>query len=170
MSDDAPIDLYIAAYSDPLGAGRDWAALQRLADDGMIELHGLVLVNRDDEGRIHVDESTHDVRKGSLIGVVGGLVLGAIFPPSLLASGLVGAGLGAGAGKLHSHREKEAIKADIEQVLPPDSSGIVAIFEERWGDELDRALLNADLISKEKLDRDSALRLQAAAGAPASTS
>ena len=83
MTNDDPVDLYIAAYSDPAGAGRDWADLKRLEQDGMIELHGLVLVSRDRYGKIHVEDSTHDVRKGSLIGVVGGLVAGLIFPPSL---------------------------------------------------------------------------------------
>ena len=165
MTNDDPVDLYIAAYSDPAGAGRDWADLKRLEQDGVIALDGLVLVSRDRYGKIHIEDSTHDVRKGSLIGVVGGLVAGLIFPPSLLASGLVGAGLGAGVGGLLSHHEKSEIKADVEEVLPPGSSGIVAVFEERWGDHLDQALRNADLIKKEKVDRASADRVKAAAGA-----
>jgi uncharacterized membrane protein len=165
MSDDTPVDLYIAAYSDPDGAGRDWADLKQLEKDEMIKLDGLVLVSRDADGTIHVKEDTHDVRKGSVIGAVGGLVVGLIFPPALLASGLVGAGLGAGAGGLVSHYEKNEIKADVEEVLPPSSSGIVAVFEERWGDSVERALMNADLVKKEKVDRQSAEHVKAAAGA-----
>ena len=90
MTDDnTPVDLYIAAYSDPDAAGRDWADLKQLEQDEMIKLDGLVLVSRDAEGKINVKEDTHDVRKGSVIGAVGGLVVGLIFPPALLASGLV---------------------------------------------------------------------------------
>ncbi len=163
MSTKGPVDLYIAAYSDPAGAGRDWADLKRLEADGMIKLEGLVLVNRDQYGKIHVAEDTHDVRKGSLVGVVGGLVVGIIFPPSLLAAGLVGAGVGAGVGGLVSHHDKQEIKADVDEVLPTNSSGIVAIFEERWGERLDAALMNADVVKKEKIDGASAERLKTSA-------
>ena len=68
-----------------------------------------------------------------------------------------------------SHHEKNEIKADVEDVLPPGSSGIVAVFEERWGNGVDRALMNADAVKKEKLDRESAERVKAAAGAKEST-
>jgi uncharacterized membrane protein len=163
MTDDSPVDLYIAVYSDPSSAGRDWADLQRLQQDEVITLDGLVLVSRDSDGKIHVEDSTHDVRKGSTVGAVGGLVVGLIFPPSLLVSGLVGAGIGAGIGGLRSHHEKREIKADVEEVLPPDSSGIVAVFEERWSEDLDQALKSADVIKKEKVDRESAEQVKAAA-------
>ena len=169
MPDDNPVDLYIAVYSDPDAAGRDWADLKQLEKDEMIKLDGLVLISRDADGTIHVQEKTHDVRRGSILGAVGGLVVGLIFPPALLASGLVGAGLGAGAGGLVSHHEKNEIKADVEDVLPPGSSGIVAVFEERWGNGVDRALMNADAVKKEKIDRESAERVKAAAGAKEST-
>jgi uncharacterized membrane protein len=159
-----PVDLYIAAYFDPGSAGRDWDALKQLEEDGMIKLDGLVLVSRDDEGDLHVADDGHDVRKGSLVGVVGGLIAGVIFPPSLLVSGLVGAGVGAGIGGLRSHHERKEIKADVDEVLPPGSSGIVAIFEERWGSGVDRALMNADLVKKEKVDGESLEQLKAAAG------
>ena len=77
---------------------------------------------------------------------------------------LLGAGIGLGAGGLLSHGEKEAIKADVEDVLPLNSSGIVAVFEEQWEDDIDGALSNAKKVTKEKVDRDSAEEVKAAAG------
>ena len=59
--------------------------------------------------------------------------------------------------------EQREIKADVEEVLPPDSSGIVAVFEERWSEDLDQALKSADVIKKEKVDRESAEQVKAAA-------
>ena len=81
----------------------------------------------------------------------------------MLASAAVGAGVGAGAGALVSHARKEEIKADVEDTLPPNSSGIVAIFEERWEDDIDRALSNASKVTKEKVDADSAEQVKASA-------
>jgi hypothetical protein len=47
--------------------------------------------------------------------------------------------------------------------LPLNSSGIVAIFEERWAEDVDNALSNAKNVTKEKVDRDSAEQVKAAA-------
>ena len=51
----------------------------------------------------------------------------------------------------------------MEDTLPPNSSGIVAVFEERWEDDIDRALSNASKVTKEKVDADSAEQVKASA-------
>src|SRR4051794_39401067 len=99
----APVDLYIAAYSDPDAARGDWDAIKQLAEDDVIEVDGLILVSRRNDGKIHVDDDFHTARKGAKWGLVGGAVIGLIFPPSLIASAAVGAGIGAGTGGLISH-------------------------------------------------------------------
>ena len=160
---DAPVDLYIAAYDDPDAARADWDTVKQLASDDLIKVDGLILVSRRGDGKIHVDDDFHETRKGATWGAVGGAVIGLIFPPAILASAAVGAGVGAGAGALVSHGRKEEIKADVDDTLPLNSSGIVAIFEERWADDIDKALSNASNVTKEKVDSDSADQVKAAA-------
>ena len=169
---DAAVDLYIAAYADPDAARGDWDTIKELAKDDVIKVDGLILVSRRTDGKIHVDDDFHETAKGAALGAVGGAVIGLIFPPALLASAAVGAGIGAGAGALVSHGRKEEIKADVEDTLPLNSSGIVAIFEERWADDVDKALSNASNVTKEKVDSDSADQAKAAASenAPAANS
>ena len=162
-STDAPVDLYIAAYPDPTAAQADWAAIKQLAQDDVINVDGLILVSRRADGKIHVDDDFHETRKGATWGAVGGAVIGLIFPPAILASAAVGAGIGAGAGALVSHGRKEEIKADVEDTLPLDSSGIVALFEEQWEDDIDKALSKASNVTKEKVDPDSADKVKTAA-------
>jgi uncharacterized membrane protein len=91
-----------------------------------------------------------------VIGAVGGAVIGLIFPPAIIASAAVGAGIGAGTGAILDHKNKQEIKADVEEALPPNSSGIVALFEERWVDDVEKALAKADKITKHEVDSDSA--------------
>jgi uncharacterized membrane protein len=160
---DMPVDLYVAAYDDPNAARGDWDMIKELAKDDTIKVDGLVLVSRHTDGKIHVDDDFHETRKGAVWGAVGGAVVGIIFPPSLLASAAVGAGIGAGAGALKSHGQKKDIKADVEQTLPLNSSGIVAIFEEQWEEDVDDALSHASNVTKEKVDKDSANKVKAAA-------
>jgi uncharacterized membrane protein len=159
----APVDLYIAAYDDPDSARSDWDAIKQLASDDVIKVDGLILVSRRADGKIHVDDDFHETRKGATWGAVGGAVIGLIFPPAFLASAAVGAGIGAGAGALVSHSKKEEIKADVDDTLPPNSSGIVAIFEERWAEDIDKALSNASKVTKEEVDSESADQVKAAA-------
>src|SRR5512132_4150534 len=157
---DAPVDLYIATYSDPGAAQEDWDDIKQLARDGVITVDGLVLVNRRADGKIDVKDNAHDVGRGAAVGAVGGAIVGLIFPPAFLASAAVGAGIGAGAGAIVDRRDKKEIKADVEDVLPPGSSGIVAVFEERWVDNVENALAKADKVSKHELDDKSADELK----------
>lgn len=159
----APVDLYIAAYLDADAARGDWDAIKQAASDDVIKVDGLVLVSRGADGKIDVDDDFHTARKGAAWGAVGGAVIGLIFPPSLLAGAAVGAGAGLGIGSLKSHRERKEIKADVEDSLPLNSSGIVALFEETWVTDVDKALSHADKVSKHEVDADSATEVKNAA-------
>jgi uncharacterized membrane protein len=160
---EAPVDLYIAAYPDPDAARGDWDSIKKLAKDDLIKVDGLILVSRRADGKIHVDDDFHETAKGATWGAVGGAVIGLIFPPALLASAAVGAGIGASAGALVSHAQKEEIKYDVEETLPLNSSAIVAVFEEQWADDIDKALSSSSDVTKEKVDSDSADQVKAAA-------
>jgi uncharacterized membrane protein len=159
---DAPLDLYIAAYADPDAARNDWDAIKQLAANDVIKVDGLILVSRRSDGKIHVNDDFHTARKGAAWGAVGGAVIGLIFPPTLLAGALVGAGVGGGVGALISHGDKKAIRAEVEDTLPLNSSGIVALFEEQWVSQIERALPGASSVTKEHVDRGSAAELKAA--------
>jgi uncharacterized membrane protein len=158
-----PVDLYIAAYDDPDGAKADFDALKELVKEGVIFVDAAVLVSRDADGKVTVDENAHEVAKGSMIGAVGGFVLGLLFPPGLIAATVVTGAAGAGMGGLMSaHRERE-IKKDVEEVLPVGSSGIVAVFSEVWVAQVEKALAKAAKIDKEKLDAESVEKVKEAA-------
>jgi len=165
---DVPIDLYIAAYADEDTAQQDWDELKRLVREKVITIDGMLLVSRDDGGKIHVKDNAHDVGVGTVIGAVGGAIIGLIFPPSIIAGLVVGGGIGAGAGALVDRHQKHEIKEDVEQVLPPGSSGIVALFEERWVAEVEKSMAKAEKISKHEVDSESAEDVKEAAASTAS--
>ena len=160
---DAPVDLYVAAYSDPDAAQADWDDIKQLVKDKVIIVNGLLLVSRDESGKIDVKDDAHVVGAGAVVGAAGGLLVGLIFPPALLASGVVGAGIGAGIGGLLSHAAKKEIKAEVADDLPPGSSGIVALFEERWAADVEKALPKANKVSKHEVNAKSAEPVKAAA-------
>ena len=162
-SHDAPLALYIAAYTDPDAAQVDWDAFKQLRKDKVIQVEGLVLVTRDAEGKIHEKDNIPNVGVGAVLGAAGGLLVGLIFPPSLLAAGAVGAGIGAGTGGLLSHVEKKEIKAEVADDLAPGSSGIVVLFDPSFTDAVDKALPKANKVLKHDVDPKSAEAAKAAA-------
>ena len=160
---DAPMDLYIGAYADADAAQADWDALDQLQSDGVVKLDGVALVTRDAEGKIVVKDTAHTTAHGAGWGAVGGAVIGLIFPPAILGAAAVGAALGAGGGALVSHADKQEVKEDVEDVMPNNSSGIVALFEERWADQVEKAMAKADKVTKRDIDSDSAKQAKQAA-------
>jgi uncharacterized membrane protein len=110
---------------------------------------------RDCRGWCHEKDNAHTVGIGTVLGAAGGFFVGLIFPPALLASTAVGAGIGAGAGGPVSHHEKKEIKAEVANDLPVGSSGIVVLLDERWVADAEKALSKADNVSKHKVDKGS---------------
>jgi uncharacterized membrane protein len=152
---DAPVALYIAAYSDPDAAEADWEDIKKLAKEKVITVDGLVLISRDADGKVHEKDNAHTVGIGTVLGAAGGFLVGLIFPPALLATTVVGAGVGAGTGGLVSHHEKKEIKAEVANDVPVGTSGIVVLLEERWVADAEKALSKADNVSKHKVDKKS---------------
>ena len=157
---DAPLDILIAGYADPDSAKQDYDALKNLQREGMIFIEGAILVSREADGKITVKETgDHDVFKGATLGVAGGLVLG-LFAPPLLGAMVVGGAIGGVVGKLTKRHDESKIKKDIEDVLLPGTSGVVAVFDEVWVDKIETALAKADKKAVERADKDTAKELK----------
>lgn len=158
---DAPLDIYIAGYGDPESAKADFDALKKAQREGIVMIDGAVLVSRDADGTMHVKESgDHDVFKGATVGVAGGLVVG-LFAPPLLGAMLVGGVVGGLLGKLAKHHDEKGIAKDVEAVIPPGTSGVVAVFEEIWVTEVERHLAKADKKAVKEADKQTAKELKA---------
>ena len=91
MSDNDQLDVLIAVYLIPDLAKQDFDAFVKLAEEGTISTDGVVLVTKDAEGEVEVQETgDHLGRKGVKVGGGVGLVVG-LFAPPLLAATAIGA-------------------------------------------------------------------------------
>jgi len=153
--------LYIATYDDTASATEDYKALKD-AEVADLEVVSSVVMHRDDDGKVSVDEhGTGQVKSGALIGGGAGLVLG-LFAPPLLAATAIGAGVGAIAGKLAERHEEKKIGVDLEDTLPKGSSAIVAVIDDRYLDRVDAALSKAARKIEKAIDKDDYEALQKA--------
>jgi arylsulfatase len=160
MSDE-PLDVLIAVYLIPDLAQQDFDAFVQLAEDKAITTDGVVLVTKDAEGEVHVQETgDHLGRKGATVGGGVGLAIG-LFAPPLLAATAVGAAAGGIMGKLARKRVSAGIGEKMDDALPPGSAGIIAIYDHAHAGEVGKALGNAVRTSTAEIDRASAKELKA---------
>ena len=94
MAREQTIRVMIAGYFSKVAASEDASSVRASGAD----IVGLVVVSKDLEGKVQVDEEDHAVRKGAAALGGAGFVVG-LFAPPLLAATAIGAALGAGVGK-----------------------------------------------------------------------
>ena len=125
-------------------------------------IDGAVLISRDDDGTIHVKETgDHDVFKGSAIGIGAGLVVG-LFALLLLGAMVVGGLIGGITGKLVKHHQEKGIEKDVEDTIPPGTSGIVAVFEDSGWTRSSASLTKPPRRHCKEADKETAKELKAA--------
>ena len=160
MSDDQK-DVLIAAYLFEDLAKKDFDAVLKLAEDKTITVEGVVLVQKDTDGEVHVTETgDHLGRKGVKLGGGVGLVVG-LFAPSSLAATAVGAVAGGVMAKFAKHRLESGIGEKMDTALPDGSGGVIAIYDSNGAHAMDAALANAVKKSVAQIDGTSAKELKA---------
>jgi len=160
MSEDQK-DVLIAAYLIEDLAKQDFDAVMKLAGDDTITVEGVVLVQKDSDGEVHVTETgDHMGRKGLELGGGVGLAVG-LFAPPLLAASAVGAAAGGVMGKFAKHRLQSGIAKKMDDALPPGSGGVIAVYDSDGAAAVDEALANAVKKSVAHIDGANAKELKA---------
>jgi arylsulfatase len=160
MSDDTK-DVLIAAYLFDDLARSDFDQVLKLAEDKVVTVEGVVLVQKDTGGEVHVTETgDHLGRKGAKLGGGVGLAVGLLAPP-LLAATAVGAAAGAVSGRFAKHRLESGIGEKMDAALPPGSGGVIAVYDSDGAEAVGKALANAVKTSVAHIDNLSAKQLKA---------
>ena len=161
---DGAYTLLIADFPDTSSAREAYEALKEVEDGRHVEIEGVVVVKREQDGKIEVQKATdHTTRRGLTWGVVGGATLGLIFPPSILASAAVLGAAGAAAGKIGQLHHRRELAKELESAIQPGHSGIVALVSDPAAVELRQALRMADTIVQTAIDDVVAKDVKAAA-------
>lgn len=136
--DNETIDVLIGGYLSADAAREDYEAV--LACGGY--LHGAVVVAKDLEGSVTVEQTDHMVREGAAgIGGVG-LVVG-LFAPPLLAATAIGAAAGAVAGKALHKKTGSKIEELAEATIPVGGAGLIVAYPRSAADKVEPAVTRA---------------------------
>jgi uncharacterized membrane protein len=161
---DGAYSLLVADFADTESAWRAYEDLKSVEDGRTVDIEGVVVVKRGDSGKVEVQKATdHSTRSGLRWGVVGGIALGVIFPPSILGSAAaVGAG-GAAVGKLRERHHRSELATELEDSIAVGHSGIVALVSDPGEVKIREALAEADAIVQGAVDDAAADDIKAAA-------
>lgn len=150
-------EVMFAAYGTEDGAAGAVQTLKDMDKDKVIDIVDAATLVKDAEGNSTVkQESLPSVKKGLGVGALIGGAVGLVFPPSILATAALGAGIGAGTAKLAKMAlENEDLKEAADS-LEPGSSAFIAIVENTWADKLQEAISGYDKLAEHALGAEAA--------------
>ena len=161
---DGAYTLFVADFDDTETAWAAYQELQSLEDGATVAIDGVVVVSRGADGAVDVQRATdHSTRSGLTWGVVGGVVLGVIFPPSIIGSAAVLGAAGAAGGKLRERHHRKELAEQLETVIAPGHSGLVALVSDPGAVKIRKALSRANAIVESAVDDVTARDIKAAA-------
>ena len=136
--DNETIDVLIGGYMSKDAADDDYKAV--LGSGGY--LHGAVVVSKDLEGNLAVEESDHMVREGAEgLGAIGFAV--GLFAPPLLAATAVGAVIGAASGKVLHHKTESKLEEQAGATIPLGGAGLIVAYPHSAAAKVEPAVTRA---------------------------
>jgi arylsulfatase len=132
------VDVLIGAYLSKDAAEEDYNAVLKCEGD----IEGAVVVSKDLEGNLSVEQTDHMVRRGAEgLGAVGFAV--GLFAPPLLAATAIGAAMGAGAGALLHHEAADKFAEQGTETIPLGGAGLIVAYSRSEAEKVEPAVTRA---------------------------
>ncbi len=145
--------LIVAEFANPDAAMETYQALRDAEVSHGLKIDAVAVVKADAQGKIHAQKVTdHSTKTGIKWGVAAGIVLGVIFPPSILGSAVAVGATGGVIGKLRNEHHKIELEEELRGALGPDTSGIVALIEAPDSEAVKETMPKATKVTEKPID------------------
>jgi uncharacterized membrane protein len=142
--------LYAGDYDSVDDAKADLKALKELHREHLVGTYDAAVITKDEEGKVKiVDKTEKPTQHGGWAGLAVGAAVAVIFPPSILVSGLVGAGAGALIGHLHGGMSRSDLK-EIGEMLDESDAALIVVGEAT----IERAVEEATQRAKKQMKKE----------------
>lgn len=143
--------IYVGTYPGQAQARDDYRVVKDLHSAGAVGTYDAAVVTKDDQGKVHVNKDEMATRHGAWGGAAAGAAIGVLFPPSVIATTLVGAAVGGISGHLWRGMSRADVK-ELGEVLDDGEAALVVVGESKVGPALDKATLKAEKHIARELD------------------
>ena len=126
---DNPMFMYAGEYESVDDAKADLRALKELHREDLVGTYDAAVITKNEKGKVKiVDKTEKPTQHGGWAGLAAGAAIGLLFPPSILVSGLVGAGAGALIGHLRGGMSNSDLK-EIGEMLDESEAALIVVGE-----------------------------------------
>src|SRR3954453_7776225 len=139
---DRPVFLYAAAYASAADARLDYDVLLDAHAVGLVGTYDAAVIEKDADGKVHVHKREKPTQHGAWTGAAVGALVGAIFPPAIIGSAVVGAAAGGTIGHLRKGMSRSELK-EIGDLLDGGEAALIVIGESKVREELEKELRRA---------------------------
>ena len=135
--EESPYELILAIFDDESHASDAFQALKSAEKEKLIDLENVVVIHKEEEGKIHVKEAAESVSGevgiGALVGGALGLLAGPVGIITLAGAGAILGGLSA---KLDDVGFDDTRLERLGEALQPGASAVLAVIEIKAKNEL----------------------------------
>ena len=132
-------DLIVIGFEDEHRAFEMRAALAKLQKEYLIEMEDVVVVTKDQDGKVKLHQATNLTAVGAVSGGFWGMLVGLIFLNPLVGAA-VGAGAGALSGKLSDIGIDDNFMKQLGETFKPGSSALCVLVRKVTPDKVLDAL------------------------------
>jgi uncharacterized membrane protein len=128
-------DLVAIAFDDSHSAFEMRAALVKMQKEFLIEMEDVVVVSKDENGKVKLHQAVSLTAAGAVGGAFWGMLIGLIFLNPLLGAA-IGAGSGALAGKLRDLGINDQFMKDLAESFKPGTSALFVLIKKVTTDKV----------------------------------
>jgi uncharacterized membrane protein len=128
-------DLIVIAFKDEQTAFALCAELAKMQKEYLIEMEDVVVVTKDDKGKVKLHQATNMTAMGAVTGGFWGMLIGLIFLNPLLGVA-VGAGAGAVSGALTDIGVDDKMMKELAASFKPGCSAVFVLVRKATGDKV----------------------------------
>lgn len=162
---DTTMQLFAAIFHNETQAAEALKDFQSMNREGSIDLIDACVIVRGADGNVRFEETADPSGKTwAKRGAIAGGIVGLIFPPSIIASAVVGGAGGGIWGKIRDKGVKDSDLKEIGESLEPGTSAIIAIAEDRVVEQLEKGLEGYARIANHALSAEAAAQIVAEVG------
>ena len=146
--------LYAGEYESVDDAKADLEEIKELHREDFVGTYDAAVLTKNDQGKVEIVEKIEKpTQHGGWAGLAVGAAIGLIFPPSVLVSGLVGAGAGALIGHLRGGMSNADLK-EVGEMLDESEAALIVIGEQTIERGVEEAVKHAKREMKKEVRAD----------------